>query len=204
MKPALSRAADRAGAPDDLVERILDGAFAQFEQVGVKKTTIEDIAQRAGVDRVTVYRRVGSRDDVVQAVVGREIAAVLTELAAIPDRHDTLDDVVADMFVTVITRWRTNPLVARLLTVEPFRVIGKLTVEGETSFGMAVAATAAAIERCADRGLLSLPDDLLIRAEVVCRVVHSWVLAPYGAVAAGNAEELADFARKFLVPVVRP
>ncbi|WP_040697921.1 helix-turn-helix domain-containing protein, partial [Nocardia vinacea] len=68
-KAPLSR--DDAADPET---RILDAALVQFSKVGVKKTTIEDVARQAGVDRVTVYRRVGSRDDLVQAVISREVA----------------------------------------------------------------------------------------------------------------------------------
>uniref|UniRef100_UPI00245473F4 TetR/AcrR family transcriptional regulator n=1 Tax=Nocardia cyriacigeorgica TaxID=135487 RepID=UPI00245473F4 len=90
---------------DSIESRILDAALDQFGQLGIKKTTIEDIARKAGVDRVTVYRRIGSRDDVVRAVALREVNAVLTELDDVAARNDTLADLVADIFVTVVTRW---------------------------------------------------------------------------------------------------
>ncbi|WUI72242.1 TetR/AcrR family transcriptional regulator [Nocardia sp. NBC_00403] len=52
----ISTAATSTNKPeiDDSVEsRILDAALIQFTKVGVKKTTIEDIARQADVDRVT-------------------------------------------------------------------------------------------------------------------------------------------------------
>ncbi|MEV6138432.1 helix-turn-helix domain-containing protein [Nocardia sp. NPDC051990] len=186
----------------DLEARILDAALIQFAKVGVKKTTIEDVARRAGVDRVTVYRRVGSRDDLVQAVISREVATLLAELGAMPERHDSIDDLVADIFVTVVTGWRTHPMVERMLTVEPERVIMKLTVDGATTFTMCVAATATILEGAVARGLLADADDLGIRAEIVCRVVHSLILAPHGTARLGSDDELAAFARRYLVPVV--
>ena len=186
----------------DLEARILDAALIQFAKVGVKKTTIEDIARQAGVDRVTVYRRVGSRDDLVQAVISREVATLLAELAAMPERHDSIDDLVADIFVTVVTCWRTHPMVERMLAIEPERVIMKLTVDGATTFTMCVTATAATLERAVHCGLLADADDLVTRAEIVCRVVHSLILAPHGTVQLRSDDELAEFARRYLVPVV--
>ncbi|MEV0106662.1 helix-turn-helix domain-containing protein [Nocardia sp. NPDC050799] len=190
------------GLQDGIEARILDAALIRFSEFGVKKTTIEDIARQAGVDRVTIYRRVGSRDDVVQAVVSREVAAVLTEVDAISTRHDSLADLISDIFVTVITRWREHTLVNRMLTVEPERILEKLTVEGGPVFAMSVAATHTALCRAADAGLLIEPADLLARAEVACRVLHSFILCPSGLVPLESDEQLDEFARAYLVPIV--
>ncbi|MBB5915068.1 AcrR family transcriptional regulator [Nocardia transvalensis] len=192
----------RDDATEDIETRILDAALVQFQKVGVKKTTIEDVARQAGVDRVTVYRRLGSRDDLVQAVMNREVATVLGEIAEIPDRHDDIADLVSDIFVTVVTRWRTNPLVERMLAVEPERVVMKLTAEVGSTFAMSVSATATTLRAVVDKGLLAPAPDLLTRAEIVCRVVHSMVLAPEGAVRLRTEAELSDFARTYLTPIV--
>ncbi|WP_245650383.1 TetR/AcrR family transcriptional regulator [Nocardia harenae] len=201
MSASIQNAVTRAD-PDTVEARILDAALTRFHAVGVKKTTIEDVAREAGVDRVTVYRRMGSRDDLVQAVVSREVGTVLAEIADIAERHDVVDDLVVDIFVTVIGRWRTNPLAQRMLSLEPERVVLKLTSEGATTFAMSIAATAAAMQRAADRGLLTSPDDLVTRAEIVCRIVHSLILAPHGSRELSTEAELEEFARRYLVPII--
>ncbi|WP_062985420.1 TetR/AcrR family transcriptional regulator [Nocardia anaemiae] len=201
MKTASKASLSREDA-DDPETRILDAALVQFAKVGVKKTTIEDVARQAGVDRVTVYRRVGSRDDLVQAVISREVATLLAELAAMPERHNSIDDLVADIFATVVTRWRTHPMVERMLAIEPERVIMKLTVDGATTFTMCVTATATTLDRAVACGLLAESDDLVIRAEIVCRVVHSLILAPHGMAQLRSDAELAEFARRYLLPIV--
>ncbi|MGA6203759.1 TetR/AcrR family transcriptional regulator [Nocardia testacea] len=190
------------GLQDGIEARILDAALIRFSEFGVKKTTIEDIARQAGVDRVTIYRRIGSRDDVVQAVVSREVAGVLIEVDAISTRHTSLADLIADIFVTVVTRWRDHPLVKRMLTVEPERILEKLTVEGGPVFAMSVAAAHTALCRAADAGLFTEPADLLTRAEVACRLVHSFILCPSGLVPLESDEQLDEFARTYVVPIV--
>lgn len=187
---------------DSIEARILDAALVQFEKVGIKKTTIEDIARQAGVDRVTVYRRVGSRDDVVQIVTTREVGRVLTELAEISEQHNTLEDLVADIFVTVVTRWRTHALVKRMLALEPERLLPQLTTEGGSAFAMSVAATTAALQQAVAKGLLPNSPDLLTRAEIGCRFVHSLLLQPDGSIPLQSAKELDAFARKYLVPII--
>lgn len=68
---------------------ILDAAEDCFSLVGVRGTTIEDIAAAAGVSRITVYRRIGNRDQVVLLVllriVDRFLARLRPRLLAQPD-----------------------------------------------------------------------------------------------------------------------
>lgn len=190
------------GLHDNIEARILDAALIRFGESGVRKTTIEDIAREAGVDRATVYRRIGSRDEVVQAVASREVAAVLTEVDAISTRHDNLEDLIADIFVTVMTRWREHALVQRMLEQEPERLLEKLTVDGSPVVAMSVAATHSALCRAVDAGALDEPPDLLNRTEVLCRVVHSMLLCPSVTVPTDSDSDLDEFARTYLVPII--
>ena len=50
------RMAKRAESRDETHARIVDAAIALHEEVGPKATTISAIAERAGVQRLTVYR----------------------------------------------------------------------------------------------------------------------------------------------------
>ncbi|WP_345498372.1 TetR/AcrR family transcriptional regulator [Nocardia callitridis] len=189
--------------PGSLESRILDAALDQFGLVGIKKTTIEDIARRAGVDRVTVYRRVGSRDDVVKMVTTREVGRALAALQDIPDRHDDLADLVTDILRTVYTLWRTHPLVTRMLDVEPDRVLPQLTTEGAPVFAMCVFTATEVLRRAVDKDLLPDSPDLPARVEIMCRVVHSLILQPHGAIPSETDAELDTFARTYLVPILR-
>ncbi|WP_067814854.1 TetR/AcrR family transcriptional regulator [Nocardia inohanensis] len=202
MTAASKPPATRTDAADDIEHRILDAALVQFQKVGVKKSTIEDVAKQAGVDRVTVYRRIGSRDDLVQAVVRREVERLLGELAPMPSRHADIADLIAEVFTTVVTRWRAHPLVERLLTVEPERVIMKLTAEDNGTFALSVAATTQILADAAERGLFTAAEDLPTRTEMACRVVHSLILVPRGAIELRTDAELADYARKYVVPII--
>ncbi|GAB4586517.1 TetR/AcrR family transcriptional regulator [Nocardia sp. IFM 10818] len=200
--PSSAATSGNAVKADAIEDRILDAALVQFEQVGVKKTTIEDIARKADVDRVTVYRRIGSRDDVVRAVTGREVGRLLDELKEIPARHQTLEDLIAGIFVTVLTRWRNHPLVERMLALEPDRLLPQLTTEGGAFFTMSVAATTEILRTALrDRGF-SEPADLATRVEVGCRIVHSLILQPIGTTDLDSEAELTAFARTHIAPII--
>ncbi|WP_243654923.1 TetR/AcrR family transcriptional regulator [Nocardia alba] len=200
----LSAAATSENPPtaDSVEERILDAALVQFERVGVRKTTIEDIARAADVDRATVYRRIGSRDDVVSAAFEREVRRLLVDLSEIPARHDVFDDIVVDVFTTVITRWRAHPLVERLLTLEADRLLPQLTVDGASFFLLSVTASTEILRKVLEDGRFPDIPDLGARVEVVCRVVHSLILQPVGTIDTDSEQALASFARTYVVPIL--
>ena len=48
------------------VASILEAARAQFVRTGVRRTSGDDIARSAGINRATLYRRVGTKDEIVR------------------------------------------------------------------------------------------------------------------------------------------
>ncbi|WP_354698267.1 TetR/AcrR family transcriptional regulator [Paraconexibacter sp. AEG42_29] len=56
---------------------LLDAAEACVMAVGMKRTTLTDVARRAGVSRMTVYRRFPDVEALLQALMTREFLAVL-------------------------------------------------------------------------------------------------------------------------------
>jgi TetR/AcrR family transcriptional repressor of mexJK operon len=71
-KPARSRS---GGRPPDPAkdEAILDGARESFFERGFSAATIEEVAARAGVSKVTVYKRYEDKEALFEAVVRREM-----------------------------------------------------------------------------------------------------------------------------------
>jgi len=57
----------RAERQDQTRERIVDAAIALHEEIGPAATTISALAERAGVQRLTVYRHFPSETDVLAA-----------------------------------------------------------------------------------------------------------------------------------------
>src|SRR5271166_3634450 len=88
------------------VEEVLDAALAQFEDLGIRRSTIEDIARRAGIDRVTVYRRVGSKDDLTQTVIAREVRRLIEEVMAASASLPTFEERIVVGFTTAIQHVR--------------------------------------------------------------------------------------------------
>lgn len=75
-------------APAEEVDvRILEAALEQFVLVGIRRTSADDIARRARVNRTTLYRRMGTKDQIVRAAVLHEVRRLIgvigAEIAAI-------------------------------------------------------------------------------------------------------------------------
>ena len=74
---------------DDKKELIMDVARDRFDHYGVKKTTMDEIANDAGISKRTVYERFKNKEDLFISVFIREALKnrdlILKELAGITD-----------------------------------------------------------------------------------------------------------------------
>lgn len=110
-------AAPRSGsidaAADRTSQRILDAALQEAATVGLRRLTVEDVVRRAGVARMTAYRRYPRRDDLVEALVLRETQRFLAAVAdAIAHTEDPSEGVVA-AFIGAVRFAREHPMLRR-------------------------------------------------------------------------------------------
>jgi AcrR family transcriptional regulator len=184
------------------IETILDAAEAHFAEVGVRLTTINDIARRAGVGRATIYRRIGGRDEVAHAVTTRSAARLIDDIAAVAESAATIDELVGDVFATTVERMRQHPVWNRMLALDAPSALPRLTTDGAEILAAATQTATEILQRAADAGLLADVGDLAGRAEVVVRLAHSVILTPRALTPLETHEQLAAFARAHLVPVI--
>jgi len=92
---------------------ILAAADAAFRELGFADTSVEEIAQRAGLTRKTVYNLFSSKDEIALRLISRaeaDDAIYRVRMAANEDVFVLLEDVLLDS-----ARWcLTNPSLARL------------------------------------------------------------------------------------------
>ncbi|TCN49740.1 TetR family transcriptional regulator [Rhodococcus sp. SMB37] len=186
------------------IESILDAAEAQFSEIGVKLTTINDIARRAGVGRVTIYRRIGGRDEIAHAVTTRSAARLIDEVVATARAAETIDDMIGNVFATTVIRMREHPVWNRMLTLEAASSLPRLTTDGGALLTNATHAAAAILDEAVKSGLMPAIEDLAARAEVLVRVAHSVVLTPQAVIPLGSRDELVSFAQSHLLSIVVP
>jgi AcrR family transcriptional regulator len=111
------RSVDEAG--DRTAQRILDAAVQEAAAVGLQRVTVEDVVRRAGVSRMTAYRRYPRRDDLVQALVHRETQRFLTAVAAGIDSEPDPHQGVAAAFIAAVEFTREHPMLRRAGQTEP-------------------------------------------------------------------------------------
>lgn len=87
------------GAPAMLVgkrnktqEKILDATVRCCEKLGVNGLTMSEIAAQAEIGRATLYRHYGGLDDVLVALITREMSDLLDELNGIVQSCPTLEE----------------------------------------------------------------------------------------------------------------
>ncbi len=200
LRSFLSEMGNDESSPE--VEKILDAALLLFADIGIQRATIGDVASRAGVNRVTVYRRIGSKDDVIEAVVAREATRLFTEITEAARKGKTFDDRVAASFATTVTSLRNNPILNRMLSLETETILLRLTTQAGPLMTAAVAASMHIFDEAVEDGLIESTDDLAPRAEVLVRVVHSIVLTPQILVPLSSYDDLVAFAHQHLVPII--
>lgn len=167
-------------APDDeQASRILDAALELVAGAGVRHLTMDDVAERARVGRMTVYRRFGTRQRLLDALAAREAGRCLAEIAGAFDAADPFADRAADVFVAVLRVIREHPLLERLARVEPGALLDELTRDDSEAFALVRDFLVAQVELAQAAGEIVVVDPQAL-AELALRLGASFVLIPDG------------------------
>jgi AcrR family transcriptional regulator len=201
IERALGAAAGEAPPGDRMSERILDAALDLVAASGLRRLTMDDVAAKAGVGRMTVYRRFGERERLIDALAIREVRRCLAELDAAVDPADPVAEQIADGFEAAIRLARHHPLLERFARYEPETALEALNADGAAIFAMSRAFTAGLLTDARRRGELGDldPDQA---AEVLVRLGVSFVLIPATVLPLDDEEQVRDVARHLIAPIL--
>jgi AcrR family transcriptional regulator len=119
---SLRHSSQPGGSADDvLVDRALDAARAAILDVGWRRTTLTDVARRAGVSRMTLYRRWPDMQTLLADLMTREWTD-LADASAPPTPTDgtgSTRELVAGGVAATVAALRGNELFARIVQVDP-------------------------------------------------------------------------------------
>lgn len=191
-----------AAAPlDSTSERIIDAALEVAAGSGLANLTMDEVARRARVGRMTVYRRFGDKDALVLALGVRETRRALAEIAAAVDSTDPIGERVADGFVAALRVARTHPLLVRFARFEPEALLDPLRSDDDTFAWMLREFVASQIrEQAGAEGAA----DADAAAELLVRIGVSFVLIPRSAIAYEDESVARELARTVIAPMVTP
>ena len=151
---------------------MLDAARACVLAVGVRRTTFSDVARRAGVSRMTLYRRFPDLETLLSALMTREFGRLVEEARAAghADGADCRERAVAHGDAWPRERLHADPLFARLLDVDPELLLPYVTVRLGGMQRMAVAGLAAELlGRATARSATATPEVLARGVELMAR-----------------------------------
>lgn len=104
----------------DTRTRILEAAVSCIERWGLAKTSLEDVANEAGLSRATVYRHFGGgRDELVTETIGWEVAQYLGRLADAIEAEQGLEAKLVRGLVFGHQAIDDHLLLQRVLSTEP-------------------------------------------------------------------------------------
>jgi AcrR family transcriptional regulator len=186
---------------DTTSQRILDAALALVAASGLRHLTMDDVAERAGVGRMTVYRRFGSRQRLTDALAVRESRRCLNEIAPALDPDRPIEERAADLFVATLRVIREHPLLERLARVEPEALLFELNRDGSAVFRLVRDFLVAQIRVARAGGdLVDLEPGPL--AEIAVRLGASFVLMPDSVIATGDEERTRETIRALIAPLL--
>ena len=194
-------ASDAELPEDPASERILDAALALVAASGLRALTMDDVAVRAGVGRMTVYRRFGERDRLVDALAVRESRRCIAELDAAVDPGAPVADQVAQGFVTSLRLVREHPLLARFARHEPQAALAALNQDGGAILAMSRAFVAARLRAARREGRIGdiEPEHA---AELLVRLGFSFLLMPGSVLPLDDDERCREVARRLIAPIL--
>ena len=173
-----------------VLDEIVRAAAAAFGESGYRTATLDAIAERAGLSKVTLYRYVSSKEELLSLVVERTIATFRQGLREIVEQHRPADETLRR-----IVRFQVRLLTENLAFLTVF-----FAEESGLPAPMAAQAARAkreydgAIERVVREGveaggLRPLPPTLVVFGILgMCNWLHKWY-KPQGPL---SPEQIAD------------
>jgi AcrR family transcriptional regulator len=164
---------------------------------------MDDVARRAGVGRMTVYRRFGERQRLIEALTAREAAAFLARMDAASRPQDPIADQVAAGFATGVRLARDHPLLNRLARIEPDSVVRSLRDDGSALFRVCRTYLAARLRAAQQAGTLHAGAEVDAAAELLVRLMVSFVLVEDTVLPLDDDEAARAVARRLIAPMLQ-
>lgn len=114
-----NRHTDAQSANPTTADRVLAAARESILAVGWRRTTLTDIANRAGVSRMTVYRTCSDMESVFADLMTQEWAQVMAEAEAAVDPSSPAPARIAETVARAASGIRANEVFRRVVDIDP-------------------------------------------------------------------------------------
>lgn len=161
------------GDEDAITTAILDAAAAVLSEGGLRRCTVEEISERSRLGRTTIYRRFGGRDELIHAVLAREVHRAFAAVTAAVAHLDRFEDRVVEGMLAGLRSAGRSPLVP-LVRSEP-ELLRLVTAEAGPLVQVAVTFLVEEGARASGR---PTTDEARHVAELLVRLAFSLAVAP--------------------------
>jgi AcrR family transcriptional regulator len=191
--------------PDEITTRILRAALEQAELIGMRRSTMDDVARRSGVGRATLYRRFPTKAALTDAIVLSEARRFLEGSAQVRSRASTLEDRMVYSTVFTVTFLREHRLLKQLLRTEPETILPSLTVDAGAIIDFATEYSAALLrtDLYGTRKTTTAQErHLRTVAELHTRLTLSFIVTPHTRINLATIDDTRAYVRNYLLPMV--
>lgn len=191
--------------PDEITTRILHAGLEQAELVGLRRTTMDDVARRSGVGRATLYRRFPTKAALTDAIVLAEARRFLEGSALARSNASTLEDHVVYGTLFTVTFLREHRLLRQLLRTEPETLLESLTIDAGAIIDFAVEYSIEWMrpELYGEKKTTPAQErHLRTVAELQTRLTLSFMVTPHTSIDLATADETRAYVRNYLLPMM--
>ncbi len=183
--------------------RIVTAARDCFVDYGFGPTTMQLIADTAGVGVATVYRQFGHKRDLVRLTILDEALRLTTLLAEVAEVAATPEDGLIETLAAFVHEASAPKLLTRSIRDSP--AAGELSgfLTDDTAIAAARMLVATWLDRWQDRGQLPTSLDTEVIGEILGRLMISLVDNPSSIIPLNDVDKARDFARQYLVPLLQ-
>ncbi|SCX28043.1 transcriptional regulator, TetR family [Mycolicibacterium fluoranthenivorans] len=191
--------------PDETTTRVLRAALAQFELVGVRRTTMEDVSRRSNIARASLYRRFPTKNDLVEAVILSEVRRYFEGSERAHESSRNLEEHLISGIAYNVQFLREHTLLKKMLLTEPEVILPKLTIDAGAIIEIAtqIAAIKIATWLPQEESQTSAQQrHLRTIAELNTRLTISFALTPQSSIDLNSDKAVREFAKRYLLPAL--
>ncbi|MFC7504411.1 TetR/AcrR family transcriptional regulator [Nocardioides sp. CPCC 206347] len=190
-------------------DRFLDAAREVILTVGWKRATLTDVARRADVSRMTVYRAYPDMQSILADLMTREwvaqIDGVVNEVVnEVEQDGDSVLDVIARRLAAAVSVLRENELFRRIIDVDPEQLLPYLIDRRGRSQDVIIGALADRLAQAQAVGEVRAGNPLLL-ARSLMLAAHGFAISAHtmqddDLTQADFDTELTTLVRRYLAP----
>lgn len=193
-----ARKVRNTASPREQEGAILSAARKEFEENGIRRSGVDDVAKRAGVSRSTLYRRFPNKEALLLGVAERIYLDGMVLLEEATVGHGPQSAVV-EAFLAGAKLVNDDPLIRRMMVDEREALQG--ITNSVTGLFIEIV-TARIMQTLRGAGAEMSDDDLHAVTEILVRLVISFLDTPPLDESRQEPESVRDFAQRYLAPMV--